>query len=587
MRDSGYKNAAYAIAELVDNALQAGASTVEILCEEREEFVKQRTRRRVHRIAVADNGCGMDATTLRMALQYGNGTRLSDRSGMGRFGMGLPNSSLSQATHVDVYSWQDGIRNALHSYLDVEQICTRRMREVPSPVPAEVPHGLVAASATMSRSKAGTLVVWSGLDRCDWKTANAVFKNSEFTIGRVYRKLICDGKAQIRMVALGETPGAPYSDDYVLPNDPLYLLASKTSCPEPWDSTPMFEDFGEACNFKWCTADGNVHEVKVRFSVAKKEARVTDQAGRKPHGQHAKRNIGVSVVRAGRELELQLEWCIGYDPKERWWGAEVEFSPALDEIFGVTNNKQSATALAEFGKLDIEQVAQREGYSTPAELLDAWRDDADGRQLLVEIKNAIEKNLKAIRDTLKAQSEGRRSKKRHADPLSAEVVGTKATNRRKEEGHHGASDAGEFEPAEQRANEIRESLVAEGVDESDAEERAAGLVHDGRKYEFYKADLHSAEFFTVRRKGGALLIGINTNHPAYDHLLSLLEHGEDEQDVARLQAQVQRSYEALKLLLEAWARYEDELPDGARRSRAQETRVDWGRMARTFFGEEE
>lgn len=31
MRDSGYKNAAYAIAELMDNSIQAGATKVELL----------------------------------------------------------------------------------------------------------------------------------------------------------------------------------------------------------------------------------------------------------------------------------------------------------------------------------------------------------------------------------------------------------------------------------------------------------------------------------------------------------------------------------------------------------------------------
>ena len=35
MRDNGYRNAAYAIAELMDNAVQAGASQVELLCAER------------------------------------------------------------------------------------------------------------------------------------------------------------------------------------------------------------------------------------------------------------------------------------------------------------------------------------------------------------------------------------------------------------------------------------------------------------------------------------------------------------------------------------------------------------------------
>ena len=32
MRDNGYKNAAYAIAELMDNSIQAGATQVELLC---------------------------------------------------------------------------------------------------------------------------------------------------------------------------------------------------------------------------------------------------------------------------------------------------------------------------------------------------------------------------------------------------------------------------------------------------------------------------------------------------------------------------------------------------------------------------
>ena len=32
MRDNGYKNAAYAIVKLIDNAIQAGASEVELLC---------------------------------------------------------------------------------------------------------------------------------------------------------------------------------------------------------------------------------------------------------------------------------------------------------------------------------------------------------------------------------------------------------------------------------------------------------------------------------------------------------------------------------------------------------------------------
>ena len=40
MQDSGFKNAAYALAELMDNSIQAGADIVELLCVEEEQIVK-------------------------------------------------------------------------------------------------------------------------------------------------------------------------------------------------------------------------------------------------------------------------------------------------------------------------------------------------------------------------------------------------------------------------------------------------------------------------------------------------------------------------------------------------------------------
>src|SRR6478672_346944 len=102
MRDNGYKNAAYAIAELMDNSIQAGAKTVQLLCADRELQVEQRTRKRLNEVAVLDDGSGMDADTLRIALQFGNGTHLeaAQQKGMGRFGMGLPSASISQCQHV-------------------------------------------------------------------------------------------------------------------------------------------------------------------------------------------------------------------------------------------------------------------------------------------------------------------------------------------------------------------------------------------------------------------------------------------------------------------------------------------------------
>lgn len=53
-----------------------------------------------------------------------------------------------------------------------------------------------------------------------------------------------------------------------------------------------------------------------------------------------------------------------------------------------------------------------------------------------------------------------------------------------------------------------------------------------------------------------------------------------------LKLRLNQSYEGLKLLLEAWARYEDELPDGVQKERAQMARAAWGSVARDFLRED-
>src|SRR5438445_7757320 len=97
-RDAGYRNLSSALAELLDNSIQAGANCVRVFLNGEDIQCSE--------IAVLDNGKGMEAETLRTALQFGGTTRFNDRSGQGRFGMGLPNSSLSQAMRLEVYTWQ-------------------------------------------------------------------------------------------------------------------------------------------------------------------------------------------------------------------------------------------------------------------------------------------------------------------------------------------------------------------------------------------------------------------------------------------------------------------------------------------------
>jgi hypothetical protein len=589
MRDNGYKNAAYAIAELMDNAIQAGASQVELLCGERKQQVEQRKRSRIDEIAVLDNGRGMNANVLRLALQFGNGTYLDEdkHTGIGRFGMGLPSSSISQCQRVDVWSWQNGVENALYSYLDLNEIKNRRMTEVPEPIAKQVP--IIWTKIGHKFGESGTLVVWSKIDRCMWQTGKAIINNSEFVIGRMYRKFLND-KVKIRMVAFDlDDLFNVIIERYALPNDPGYLI-EKTSCPEPFNNQAMFQywegDTSYEATFTINFKD-KAHDVKVRFSYAKEEARQAEPGknpGSTPHGQHASKNVGISVVRAGRELELDQSYVNNYDPTERWWGIEVDFPPSLDDIFGVTNNKQSARNFGEILQLDIESLLE-EG-KTVTQLKEELLEDEDPKLPLLELAHKIASQLSIIRRLLKAQTKGTRTSEKRHDPYKPQKVATTITRERKEQGHKGKSDEDEELPKQERKQAIKETLKEEGVTEAQAELLAATTVDDGLKYTFAEAPLDSPAFFSVKPRGGAIIVTLNTTHPAYKNLVEILEEDVDKTDMDTLRTRLINSLDGLKLLLMAWARYEDEQPDGKRKQDAQDTRIDWGRLARRFLENE-
>src|SRR5262249_36777067 len=132
-RDSGYKGTTSAVAELVDNSLQAGAGQVQI-------WVDKNPNDETHPIVVAiqDDGHGMDASTLRQALRFGGTTRFNDRGGTARYGSGLPKSALSSALWAAVYA---GSRTGipLMSQLAVHKIPAGEKTTPPEPRPTEFP----------------------------------------------------------------------------------------------------------------------------------------------------------------------------------------------------------------------------------------------------------------------------------------------------------------------------------------------------------------------------------------------------------------------------------------------------------------
>jgi hypothetical protein len=195
-RDAGYRNLATALAELLDNGIQAGATNLRIFLDLSPSLP---------RIAVLDDGGGMEPDVLRRALQFGGSTRFNDRTGPGRFGMGLPNSSLSQARRVEVFTWKNQ-RRVFFSYLDVDEVVQQRLIEIPKP--ENRPHPRFAADHA---NKSGTLVVWRQCDRIPNLDEATLLTHLHANIGRMYRHYIWNG------VTLS------INDQRILSIDPLLL----------------------------------------------------------------------------------------------------------------------------------------------------------------------------------------------------------------------------------------------------------------------------------------------------------------------------------------------------------------------------
>ena len=595
LRDSGYKNTAFAIAELIDNSVQHGSSKVDLICLEKDIFLGTRNVSRIHQIAVLDNGCGMNSETLRMALQFGNGTNLEEgtQTSIGKFGMGLPSSSISQGLKVEVWTWQNGVENSIYSYLDVNEIISGNLIEVPEPIRKAVDKKWAQASGAYNIS--GTLIVWSDLDRCLWKTGKTIIEHSEFIVGRMYRKFINSGKSQINAIVVKENNyNNPEIKKAFLANDPLYLMSntSVSSCLKDMNlNDPMFVKYGGDDGYQK-TYEINyrekTHLVNVRYSIATEETR--KNGGGKSPGKHAGENIGLSVIRADRELDLDKNWTIGYDTRERWWGVEIDFPPSLDEVFGVTNNKQYANNFRELGIIDIEEMLKDRGQ-TIHEFKDELKQDNDPKLYLIEIAIDIKNQIKSMREIIKAQAsrlERAPIESRHgSEGIEAEIQATEATEGRKIDGFIGGSELkAEGKSEDEKLNEIIKELANDNVPEVNV--FAQEIISSNVLYQFIESSFESKAFFSVSPVGGKIIIKLNTSHPAYNQFVEVLN--EDIFDNIEKSDIIQRLKSArngMKLLLMAWARYEDEQPDGKMKDKVKDTRMDWGKMAAEFMSIED
>lgn len=160
LRSLGYEFPT-AVAELVDNSIEADATEVVI----QVEFDGENSW-----VMIADNGRGMSSDSLKEAMRFGSASIYNERS-LGKFGLGLKTASFSQCKHWLVATKSDFTNNQIISFKwDLDHVDRTDRWEI-LPI---VDSSLGPAVRDFLENKNGTVVLWQRLDRIlDYENPNS------------------------------------------------------------------------------------------------------------------------------------------------------------------------------------------------------------------------------------------------------------------------------------------------------------------------------------------------------------------------------------------------------------------------------
>lgn len=150
LRDIGYSLES-AVADIIDNSITALAKNIHIHFDQYPSF----------KIAIVDDGSGMDYDELINAMKIGNKNPLDerDKNDLGRFGLGLKTASFSQSRKLTVISRKNGTVNG--TIWDLDFIAQTNDWTLKILNDAEIRN----AYKYEQLLKDGTLVIWENNDR--------------------------------------------------------------------------------------------------------------------------------------------------------------------------------------------------------------------------------------------------------------------------------------------------------------------------------------------------------------------------------------------------------------------------------------
>jgi len=477
MRDIGYKHTGTALDEEIDNAIEAGAQNIHVTF----GYSKNGSESKPEMIAIIDDGHGMSPGMLRAAVTWGGGHRINSRELFGRYGFGLPSSSVSQGRRFEVFSrltdteWHsvaidlDEIQ-AGNFYKENGRIAVPRAKEVK--LPKWIENEIVSQYGKAGLSH-GTVVLISKLDNLKWKTTKNLTRELTEHFGLTYRNWL----RRVNIFVNGIK---------VEPVDPLFL-----------DSTARFYEENELRADPLPETDIEVKDkdsrevmghVKVRYSYLPPGFQNVDGkvgGSRNARFDIMKENNGILVLRAGRQIDVVTSKCpwITFVNYDRNWKVEVDFDPALDEEFSITTSKQQIVLSDRMWTL-LEQAG---------------------------VKRAVESLRKRFQDELPIVKEKQEQPTEDQPRTSEEVMATaeKYKTRKPE-----PSPEQKEEGQKQFDRKVKERAKQTGKTEAEAERELEAEV-TSQPYKLSFENIPGGTFYRVEPIASQVHLIINQAHPFF------------------------------------------------------------------------
>lgn len=277
--------------------------------------------------------------------------------------------------------------------------------------------------------------------------------------------------------------------------------------------------------------------------------------------------------------------------------------PALDKIFGVTNNKQSAIKLESYASQDPDDILKKfidnwklqhpedKGHITYAKMIQLMQETEDEEWVLCLVAKIVHDFISQRINVIKTHLKDSGKKKENKNGSGEEGTASNSTGTAGKDPNEVTKrvypDTAEVKDKPTQEKVIKDIYPENPVQDQDLRtsqvERLKKFLESEPDANFFVGltDVDSNAFFECRESNGLTAISFNRNHPAYERLLeAAAELVVEDENLTLSNANVQDRVDDLKLhillMFFAWAKTELALTRDDRMV-ARAIKEDWGR----------